>query len=80
MYNDLLMALDNQKEAVLVLLDLTAAFDTIDHDVLLDRLHKRYGIKGVALKWFSSYLKDRQQVITIDKERSQPVHIKWGIP
>ena len=60
---------------LLVLLDLSAAFDTIDHDVLLKRLNKRCGIKGSALKWFKSYLKDRKQSVIIESELSETVDI-----
>ena len=56
-YNDLLQSLDKQQEAVLILLDMTAAFDTVDHQILLSRLNNRFGVTGVhvALNWFSSY-------------------------
>ena len=65
---------------MLVLLDLSAAFDTIDHAVLLQRLQLRYGITGIALKWFSSYLKDRSQTVSIDDCESKPHKIIWGVP
>ena len=50
--------LDNQKCVVMLLLDMSAAFDTVDHDLLLERMAKRYGVKGNVLKWFRSYLQD----------------------
>ena len=53
--NDLLLALDEHKDAVLVLLDFSAAFDTISHENLLRRLNNRFGITGTALEWFGSY-------------------------
>ncbi len=55
--NDLLQILDTGSNAVLVLLDLSAAFDTIDHSILLQRLEKWVGIQGTALQWLASILK-----------------------
>ncbi|KAI0214014.1 hypothetical protein LSAT2_000894, partial [Lamellibrachia satsuma] len=49
----------------LTLLDLSAAFDTIDHSILLQRLHRYFGITGQALRWFKSFLSDRYQSINI---------------
>ncbi len=57
--NDLLLASDKGCISLLVLLDLSAAFDTIDHDILIDRLQNYAGIQGQALRWFRSYLSDR---------------------
>jgi len=50
--SDILLAVDRGDFAALVLLDLSAAFDTVDHDILLQRLQTSFGIDGVALKWF----------------------------
>ena len=78
--NDLLQAVDNEGGAILVLLDLSAAFDTIDHQKLLNLLNQSFGIRGVALKWFESYLKDRTQTVQIGSCTSTPVTLKYGVP
>ena len=49
---DVLRAMDNQEVVCLVLLDLSAAFDTVNHDTLIVRLQDRFGIGGIALEWF----------------------------
>ena len=57
--NDIELALDCSEGVLMVLLDLSAAFDTIDHAILLDRLKSRIGISGAALQWLKSYLSNR---------------------
>ena len=69
--NDILCEIDNQKCVVLLLLDMSAAFDTFDHELLLERMAKRYGVKGNALKWFRSYLQDRKHFVMIDGTKSK---------
>ena len=64
--NDILSALDAGTSAILLMLDLSAAFDTIDHDILLSRLCNVYGITGNALDWFRSYLIGRIQRVVIE--------------
>ena len=64
--NDLLSASDNGLASILVLLDLSAAFDTIDHNILLQRLELLIGIRGTALSWFRSYLSKRSQFVTMN--------------
>jgi len=55
-YNDLLLAADGGQVSALCLLDLTAAFDNVDHVLLLFRLQRQFGLLGVVLLWFRSYL------------------------
>ncbi len=57
-FNDIFLAVDSGKVVILILLDLTAAFDTADHSISLQRLED-VGVKGTALEWFKSYLIDR---------------------
>ena len=78
--NDILQAMDAHGEVVLVLLDLTAAFDTIDHSILLQRLTDRYGINGSALQWFQSYLSSRFQAVVIDGVQSEFSPLSDGVP
>ena len=64
--NDILSALDAGSSAILLMLDLSAAFDTIDHDILLSRLCNVYGITGNALDSFRSYFTGRIQRVVIE--------------
>ena len=78
--NDLLLATDSGKVSLLTLLDLSAAFDTIDHTILLTRLQHTFGISDTALSWFSSYLSDRKQTVLINGIYSQSAHLTCGVP
>ena len=78
--NDLLMSLDTKGAALLVLLDLSAAFDTIDHAILLQRLEHAHGLKDTALAWMKSYLSDRQQSVVINGTISAPKALEYGFP
>ncbi|XP_046566282.1 piggyBac transposable element-derived protein 3-like [Haliotis rubra] len=78
--NDLRCAIDSGNVALLVLLDLSAAFDTIDHQRLLQRLQDDFGVQGSALNWFSSYLSQRSQCVYIDGQFSDSVHLNCGVP
>ena len=60
-HNDINLNIDNDKVTALTLIDLSAAFDTTDQDILTTRLSTWYGISGTALSWFNSYLADRRQ-------------------
>ena len=61
-------------------MDLSAAFDTIDHGILLDRLNQTFGIQGVALSWFKSYLSNRTQSVCIGGESLSEAHLRFGVP
>ncbi len=65
--NDLLLSCDRGCIFLLVLLDLIAAFNTIDHNILLNRLENILGISGSALAWFKSYLSDRHQFVAVNE-------------
>ena len=78
--NDILSALDERKCVYLVLLDLSAAFDTIDHTVFLQRLEGECGVAGDALKWMESYLSDRHQCVKINSTLSDNRNILFGFP
>ncbi len=78
--NDLLLASDKGCVSLLVLLDLSAAFDTIDHDILIDRLQNYTGVQGQALRWFRSYLSDRYHFVYLNGESSQLSPVKYGVP
>ncbi len=78
--NDLLLASDQGCISLLVLLDLSAAFDTIDHDILVDRLQNYTGIQGQALRWFRSYVSDRYHFVYLNGESSQLSPVKYGVP
>jgi hypothetical protein len=66
--NDLLSMIDGGDAALLVLLDLSVAFDTIDHDLLLDRLQNNLGLDSVVLSWFWFYSHDRLQRVLVDSQ------------
>jgi len=58
-FNDLLVAVDRVQMSALCLLDLPSAFDTVDHDLLLQRLERQFGLCGAVFQWIQSYLLDR---------------------
>ena len=79
-FNDLLVLTDKRRKAVLLLLDLSAAFDTVPHATLLYRLEHMYGVKDVALAWFSSYLQGRKAFVKIGDCQSSEVEVRIGVP
>ena len=78
--NDILMTIDSRRDAILILLDLSAAFDTLDHNILIKRLNSYFGFSGSVLQWFSSYIKDRGQSVVIGDVISSPQKLDYGIP
>ena len=76
--NDILGSMGRGNVTALTLLDLSAAFDTIDHKLLLDRLEEWFGIRGDAFRWVESYLSDRCQLISIQGKLSIPMSLIYG--
>jgi len=72
--------LDQGQDVLLVTLDLSAAFDTIDHEILLERLHTYVGFTGTALSWMRSYLQDRTQAVHVEGSVSEQVPLCIGVP
>ncbi len=78
--NDLFLASDKGCISLLVSLNLSAAFDTIDHNILIDRLQNYTGIQGQALRWFRSYLSECYHFVYLNGEASQLSPVKYGVP
>ena len=79
-HNNIQCAMENQGVNLLVLLDLSSAFDTIDHPALLSRLQHLLVINGTILAWFESYLSDRTQCVHINGKSSAPQPLQYGVP
>uniref|UniRef100_A0A8C4RJ50 Reverse transcriptase domain-containing protein n=1 Tax=Erpetoichthys calabaricus TaxID=27687 RepID=A0A8C4RJ50_ERPCA len=80
--NDILISSDEGNSSVIMLLDLSAAFDTIDHSILLHRLENDVGLTGTVLAWFSSYLSNRFQYVQkcADSTPSLYTEVQYGVP
>ena len=78
--NDIIGGMDEGKCTILASLDLSAAFDTVDHDILLRRLQNVYGIDETALLWFKLYLKDRTHRVYIKETLSERHNLDCGVP
>ena len=78
--NDILRAMDRGFVVIHVMLDLSAAFDTLDHAILLKRLENMVGVSGTALSWFASYLSGRSQQVVIDGSVSAKSKLTVGVP
>lgn len=70
-----------RKCILLPLLGMSAAFDTVDHEMLLERMSKRYRVKGNVLNWFQSYtgIQDRKQFVMIDGIKSKVKELRYGV-
>ena len=79
-HNDIIISMDKGEVTALTLLDLSAAFNTIDHATLTDRLSDWYGISSQAQIWFSSYFQNRLQSVKIKDTFSDKVTLSYGVP
>ncbi len=79
-YHDTLLETDSGDHVILILLDLTSAFDTVDHGTLLSRLEHFVGIQGTVLSWFKSYLTNRTFSVRLGNFSSLPTKLACGVP
>ena len=77
--NYIKLTMDSKKGIILVMIDFSSAFNTIDHSNLLSRLELRYGITSVVLEWFRSYLYGRVRRVNIDESFSPPHPLTTGV-
>eukprot|EP00057_Strongylocentrotus_purpuratus_P012458 XP_011666932.1 PREDICTED: tyrosine-protein kinase receptor Tie-1-like [Strongylocentrotus purpuratus] len=75
-----LRAMDSKLATFIVFLDLSAAFDSVDHEILLRRLTNKFGFTGSVISWLDSYLSDRSVRMKIANDFSQPRKLKFGVP
>ncbi len=78
--SDILLAMDHQKVTQLVLIDLTAAFDTVSHPILLNIMEHMYGVSGAAHQWVTSYLDSRSQQVIVHGAVSEKFSLNKGVP
>ena len=79
-HNDIQLAIDNQKIVLLLMLDLSAAFDTVDHGIFTHRLANEFGIIGTANKWFQTYLENRTMQVLVKGQLSDSIKMSFGLP
>ena len=75
----LINAIEKKQFSCCIFLDFAKAFDTVDHEILLHKL-EYYGVRGVALEWFHSYLKDRKQSVFVGGVLSESLDVSYGVP
>ena len=78
--NDLLWSMERQEVTMIVLLDLSAAFDTVDHDILLTIFKNHFGIADTALQWYDKYLRPRKMKVCVNASYSNELSLKYGVP
>ena len=75
----ILQAIDDNEYTIGIFLDLAKAFDTVNHEILLEKL-EHYGIRGIVLQWFRNYLSNRKQIVKYKSKQSESLTIKCGVP
>ena len=76
----MLWAMERKSVTAMVVMDLSAAFNTVDHDILLSVLENKFGIKDLALKWFESYLRPRSCKVSINSAYSTEKQLPFNVP
>ena len=79
-FNNIARSIDNNQISALVLLDMSAAFDTVDHAILMSVLEKRFGVQHEALRWFTSYSSNRTQSVYVGEDHTSPSTLHCGVP
>ena len=77
--NDILWAMERQEVTALTVLDLSAAFDTVDHEILIEVLEHQFGITNSALSWFKTYLYPRKFIVDIDRHCCREIDLKFSV-
>ena len=78
--HDIASSMDKSEAVIMVLLDMSAEFDTIDSGILLQTLNTRFGVSGTALKWFESYMTDRTHSVRLGSDTSDARPLRYGVP
>ena len=79
--NDMLWALEHKRVTAMIIMDLSAAFNTVYHNILLDVINKKFGIEGgTPLHWFSSYLRLRSCKVNISSNYSNEEQLQFSVP
>ena len=77
--DDILRGMEEQLVTSAVILDLSAAFDTVDHNLLLDILEKRFGVTDNTKQWYHNYLKSMKFRVVIDTDKSEPRQLDYSV-
>ena len=80
MTNDIFWSMERKEVTAVIVLDMSAAFDTVDHDLLLDILHNRFGIADTALQWYQSYLRPQGMKVHINDAYSSIRSLNYSVP
>ena len=80
LHNDILTHLDDKMMVLMTMIDLSAAFDTVDHDILLDVMDENYAVKGLAYNWFDTYLRPRNFKTFVNDAVSEPKKLPFSVP
>jgi hypothetical protein len=78
--SDILWNMEKQQVTAVIALDLSAAFDTVDHDILSNVLQTNFGVSDSALEWFKTYLSPRTAEVHINSSKSEPRNLEFSVP